>query len=33
LDKARSAVGDSVSKLLYDETRRRPTVLADIVEI
>jgi len=33
LDKAKAAVADSVSKILYDETRRRPTVLTDIVEI
>jgi len=33
LDEARGAVVDSVSRFLYDETRRRPTVLANIEEV
>ena len=32
-EQVRAAVTDSVSRFLYDETRRRPTVLADIVEV
>ena len=32
-DKVKLAVVDSVSKFLYDETRRRPTVLANIEEV
>jgi ribonuclease J len=33
LDEAKGAVVDSVSRFLYDETRRRPTVLANIEEV
>ena len=33
LDQVKTHVADAVSKILYDETRRRPTVLSQIVEV